>query len=411
MATIEKYLIIGAGQTSGRAAEALRKQGYEGNITIVGDEPYPPYERPPLSKQILVGEDEPDTTYVHDSDYYKENRIDLRVGVRANSIDRTSKLVSLNDGTMLSYTKLLIATGSKLRQLQIPGSDLAGIYYLRGIDDTLEIRKELSSGCNVVVVGGGYIGLEVAAAARKWNCNVTVIEMFPQVLNRATAPEVGAIFETIHRDRGVKIITNTSVIGFEGDKRIQRVLCENKEAVDAEIVVVGIGILPNDDLASIAGLPTDNGIIVDQFGQTEDPCIYAAGDVTNHPNAILGHRVRLESWQNAQNQAITVAKAMCGIKEPYTQVPWFWSDQYEVNLQIIGMPERWSTLVFRGDTTALSFTAFYLDDGYVVGANAINNARDIAIARQMIQRKMKIDPKKLSDTEISLRKLMKSIDA
>jgi 3-phenylpropionate/trans-cinnamate dioxygenase ferredoxin reductase subunit len=410
MATDNCFVIIGAGQAAGRAAETMRAQGFEGGVVIVGDEAYPPYERPPLSKQVLIGEDEPPSTYVHEPAYYDESSIELRLGIRAETIDRSAKTVSLSDGETLPYTKLLLATGSQLRRLSLPGSDLAAIHYLRGIDDSLAIRERLSSGAKVAVVGGGYIGLEVAAAARKHNCQVTVIEMLDQVLSRAAAPEVGTIFEAMHRDHGVDIRTSTPVTGFEGDNQVRRVLCGDGEAVEADVVIVGIGVLPSDELAAAAGLATDNGIIVDQHGQTEDTDIYAAGDVTNHPNAILGRRVRLESWQNAQNQAIAAAKAMCGVEEPYAQVPWFWSDQYDVNLQMVGLPERWSELVLRGDTGALSFTAFYLDDGTVVGANAVNSARDIPIARQMIQRKAKVDPAALTDTETSLRKLLKSLD-
>jgi 3-phenylpropionate/trans-cinnamate dioxygenase ferredoxin reductase subunit len=410
MATDENFVIIGAGQAAGRAAEAMRTQGFDGCVTIVGDEAYPPYERPALSKQVLIGEDEPDSTYVHQPAYYNEHQIKLKLGVSAKAIDRATKSVSLSDGTTLDYTKLLITTGSQLRRLSLPGSDLAGIYYLRGIDDSLAIRAALSTDAKVAVVGGGYIGLEVAAAARKRNCQVTVIEMMDQLIGRAAAPEIGTIFEAIHRGHGVDIRTSTTVTGFEGDGHVSRVLCGDSEPVDADIVIIGIGILPNDDLASAVGLATDNGIVVDEHGRTEDPDIYAAGDVTNHPNAILGRRIRLESWQNAQNQAITAAKAMCGVEETYAQVPWFWSDQYDVNLQIVGMPEAWSEVVIRGDTGALTFTAFYLQDGCVVGANAINSPRDIPIARQMIQRGAKIDAAALADPETSLRKLLKSLD-
>ncbi len=410
MATDNKFVIIGAGQAAGRAAEAMRAAGFEGDVVIIGDEAYPPYERPPLSKQVLIGEDEPPSTYVHDPVYYDENGIELRLGLRAESIDRSDKTISLNDGETIPYTKLLLATGSQLRRLSLPGSDLAAIHYLRGIDDSLAIRERLTSGAKVAVVGGGYIGLEVAAAARKRDCQVAIIEMLDQVMSRAVAPEVGAIFEAMHRDHGVDIRTSTRVTGFEGDDQVRRILCGDSESVDADVVIVGIGILPNDQLASAAGLETENGIIVDEHGRTEDADVYAAGDVTNHPNAIIGRRVRLESWQHAQNQAITAAKAMCGIEEPYTQVPWFWSDQYDVNLQMVGLPERWSELVVRGDTGALAFTAFYMNDGYVVGANSVNSARDIPIARQMIQRKAKVDPATLADPEVSLRKLLKSLD-
>jgi len=411
MAPDDKFVIIGAGQAGGRAAETMRTQGFSGKVTIVGEEAYPPYERPALSKRVLTGEDEPDSTYVHKPTYYDEHQIELKLGVSAMTINRSAKSVSLSDGTSLDYTKLMIATGSQLRRLSLPGSDLAGIHYLRGIDDSLMIRAKLSAGAKIVVVGGGYIGLEVAAAARKCNCQVTVIEMMNQLLNRAAAPEIGAIFEAIHRSHGTEILTNTPVTGFEGDGHVQRVLCGDFKPIDADLVIVGIGIVPNVELASAVNLATDNGIVVDEQGRTEDPDIYAAGDVTNHPNVILGRRIRLESWQNAQNQAITAAKAMCGVEETYAQVPWFWSDQYDINLQIVGMPKTWCEVVLRGDIDALTFTAFYIQDGCVVAANAINNSRDIPIARQMIQRKIKIDTVALADPETSLRKLLKSFDA
>jgi 3-phenylpropionate/trans-cinnamate dioxygenase ferredoxin reductase subunit len=314
--------------------------------------------------------------------------------------------VSLAGGGDLPYDKLLLATGSRVRRIPAPGADLANIFYLRGLDDCLAIQSRLTPGARLVVVGGGYIGLEAAATARARDCAVTVIEMQDQVLARVAAPELGQFFAEAHRDSGVDIRCGLGVAGFEGAGRVERVLLADGTSLAADVVVVGIGIAPGTELAEAAGLAVDNGILVDEGGRSSDPHIFAAGDVTSHPNPLLGRRVRLESWQNAQNQAIAAAKAMCGQEVAYAEVPWFWSDQYDLNLQMLGLPETWDHSVQRGDMGARSFTMFYLSQGRLVAASAVNSAKDIAVARRLIQSAKPVDAAALADPEVRLKTLL-----
>jgi 3-phenylpropionate/trans-cinnamate dioxygenase ferredoxin reductase subunit len=399
------YAIVGGGQAAGWAAVTLRKEGFAGRLVLVGEEPYPPYERPPLSKGLLAGDEGPEKAFLHPPSHYRDIGVELRLGVRALAIDPRERRVSLADGESLAYDKLLLATGSKVRRLGIPGADLPGVHYLRTIGDMLAIRGRLSAGARLAVVGGGYIGLEVAATARKRGCGVVVLEMQETVMGRVVAPEVGRFYADVHRRHGVDVRTGVTVAGFEGDGRVERVRLVGGEAVPCDAVVIGVGIAPDADLAEAAGLAVDNGIVVDEFGRTSDARVFAAGDATNQPNAVLGRRLRLESWQNAQNQAIAAAKAMCGKPEPYAEVPWFWSDQYDLNLQIVGLAERWDSLVFRGGPEAAPFTAFYLADGRVVAANAVNNARDVRFARKLIAERRPVEPAKLADPSMPLKQL------
>ncbi len=400
------FVVIGAGQAGAWAVDTMRAQGFDGRIVLLGEEEHLPYERPPLSKSVLAGDDGIERTFFHDRAYYDENGIELRLGARATGIDPAERRVHLAGGATLAYDKLLLATGSRVRALSVPGSDLPGIHYLRGIDDMVAIRDALKPGARLVVVGGGYIGLEVAATARKRRCRVTVIETEDVVMSRVVAPQVGRFYADVHRRHGVEIRTRATVTRFAGDGRAERVVCGDGTDIPADLVVVGIGIVPNTELAEAAGLVVENGIAVDEFGRTSDPHIFAAGDVANHLNPLLGRRLRLESWQNAQNQAIAVARAMCGDPVPYSEVPWFWSDQYDLNLQLVGAPERWDETILRGDMADRKFTVFYLAGGTVVAANAVNNAPDIRPARKFIEEKRRVDPKRLADGEIPLKKLL-----
>ena len=400
------FVVIGAGQAGGRAVETMRAEGFMGRIVLLGAEPHVPYERPPLSKQMLIGDDGPERTYLRDAAFYRDNHIELRLGAVAVAIDRGARSVRLSGGDTLSYDKLLLTTGARVRRLSAPGADLADIHYLRDIADSLAIRKRLEEGASLVIVGGGYIGLEVAAAARSRGVRVTVLEMAPVAMNRVVAPEIGRFFEAVHRERGVDIRTGVSVEGFEGDGRVERVVCAGGAAVPAGFVVVGVGIDAAAELAEQAGIAVDNGIVVDACGRTSDAHVFAAGDVANHPNSLLGRRLRLESWQNAQNQAIAVARAMCGNAEPYAEVPWFWSNQYDLNLQMVGLPEKWDRLVVRGDMASRKFSAFYLDDGAIVAANAVNIPRDIRVARALIEQKARPDADRLADPDTPLKSLL-----
>lgn len=398
-------VIVGAGQAGGWAAVTLRKEGFAGPIVLVGEEPYPPYERPPLSKGLLIGDEGPEKAYLKPAAHYRDIGVELRLGVRVTSIDLGARRVALAGGASLGYDRILLATGSKVRRLKVPGAELPGVFYLRTIDDMLALRRRLAAGARLAVVGGGYIGLEVAAAARKRDCPVVVLEMQTTLMARAVAPEVGRFYEDVHRGHGVDVRLGVTVEALEGVDRVERVRLAGGEAVPCDAALIGVGIVPDAALAAAAGLAVDDGIVVDEFGRTSDARVYAAGDVTNQPNAALGRRLRLESWQNAQNQAIAAAKAMCGKGEPYGEVPWFWSDQYDLNLQMVGMPLAWDALVFRGEPGALPFTVFYISGERVVAANAVNNPRDVRFARKLIAERTPVDRAKLADPGVPLKQL------
>ena len=403
----ETFVVIGAGQAGGRAVEAMRAEGFGGRVVLIGAETHVPYERPPLSKQLLISDDEgPARTYIHGEDFYREKDIELRLGMQATHIDRGARHITLSDGDVLDYSKLLLATGSKVRRLSIPGSDLAGIHYLRDIEESLAIRSDLKTDAVLVIVGGGYIGLEVAAAARTRGCRVTVIEMEDVVMNRVVAPEIGHFFAEVHRAQGVDIRTGEGVTGFEGEGRVTGVLGADGVRYAADVVVVGVGIAAETSLAEAAGLTVTNGIVVDEFGQTSDPNIFAAGDVANQPSPVDGGRLRLESWQNAQNQAIAVARVMCGARTPHAETPWFWSDQYDLNLQMTGLASAWDRLVFRGDPAERKFTVFYMAADKVVMANAVNAPRDLRFARMLIEAAASVEDAALADQAVPLKSLL-----
>ncbi len=405
----ETVVVVGAGHAGGHAVSTLRSVGFAGAIVLIGDEPYLPYERPPMSKQFLAGELEQERTYLKPEAYYGEKDIDLRLGTTATAIDRAAKTVALGSGAEVGYDKLLLATGSSVRRLDCPGADLAGIHYLRTIDDVLAIRRELKPGARLVIVGGGYIGLEVAAVAARAGAGVTVLEAQDMVMNRVVAPVVSEFYRRAHEAEGVTILTGTAVSAFEGPAsgggRAERVVCADGTVLEADLVVVGVGILPNTALAEAAGLDVDNGICVDEFARTADASVFAAGDATNHPNNLLGRRLRLESVQNAVSQATAAANAMYGEARAYEEVPWFWSDQYDLKLQIVGLSDPGDEVIVRGDPASGAFSAVYLRDGAVAALNAINNRRDFMHAKKLIAERRKVDAQALADPETPLKSL------
>ncbi len=403
VASDQTFVVVGGGHAGGRAAEAMRMAGFDGAITVIGQEPHVPYERPPLSKDLLAGDDGPEGCFLNGAEYYSDNNIDLRLGCTARAIDTGARHVTLEGGGTVPFHKLLLATGGRVRKLQVPGDDLEGVYYLRGIDDSQAIREELKPNRSIAVIGGGFIGLEVAASARDRGCRVTVIELQDVLLGRVVDPEVGQLFAELHRAHGVEVLTGLGVERLEGDGRVSQVVCAGGKTVAADAVVVGIGIIPNAELAADAGIATDNGITVDQYGETSVPGIYAAGDVANHPNPILGYRVRLETWQNAQNQSIAVARNMCGEHTPFAEVPWFWSDQYDVNLQIAGAPLAWDRLVTRGERASGKFMIFYMAGDKVVAANAINLGRDMRFAKKLIEQGRAVSDAELMNEDMKLK--------
>lgn len=401
------FVIIGAGQSGGWTAKTLRDEGFEGRIILLGDEPYPPYERPPLSKEVLLGDQPIDSAYLWPDGSYDEWNVEMRLDTRVASISPVDHSLTLENGETIAYDRLMIATGGRARPLPVPGADLDGIHYLRAISDTVAIREGIAKGSRVFVVGGGWIGLEVAAAARKQGVEVTLVEAMDQLCGRALTPEFAARLLQIHLDHGVDIRLNTSIDHFEGEGKLARAVLSDGEVIECATAVIGIGLIANTELADAAGLETDNGIVVDEFGRSSDPDIFAAGDVSNHPNALLGKRIRLESWENAQNQAIAAAKTMLDKGEPYSEVPWFWSDQYDVNIQLVGLPEDCDQTVVRGDPDAREFVEFYLKDGRIDGAAAMNNPRDLRFSKRLIQAKKIVDPAQLADPSIKLQAILK----
>ncbi|HEX4194887.1 MAG TPA: FAD-dependent oxidoreductase, partial [Stellaceae bacterium] len=340
-------VIVGAGHAGGRAAEALRAAGHAGRITLVGTETHPPYERPPLSKELLAGTIEHAKTYLNPEAFYAEKDIALRLGTTVGAIDRKNQRLDLGNGETIPYDALLLTTGARARKLPLPGGDGKRVFYLRDIDDSLALRAKLTDGVRIAVIGAGFIGLEVAATARKRGAQVTVLELAPQPLARVAAPELGEYLATLHRAKGVDLRTGVKVTAIEDTGNELRILLDGAPPVIADYAAIGIGAQPNVELAHDAGIETRDGIIVDQFGRSSDPAVFAAGDVTRHLNPLLGRHVRLEAWQNAQNQGIAVAKIIAGGEQAFSEVPWFWTDQYETNLQMAGAPDKWDRVIFR----------------------------------------------------------------
>ncbi len=397
-------VILGAGHAAGQAAASLRQEGYEGEIVIIGDEPHIPYQRPPLSKAYLSGEVDLSRVHLRPAKFYEDKNVTLKLGVRAERIDTAAKSVTTDQGETIAYDKLLIATGGRPRKLTIPGSDLAGIHYLRTIADVDGIRAEMAPGKKLVIVGGGYIGLEVASVAVTSGLEVHVLEMEERILQRVTTPEMSAYYHKLHESRGVHIHTGTAVTGFSGEGgHVTTVQCGD-QAFPADIVIVGIGIIPNVEIAEAAGISCSNGIVVDDHCRTSADDVFAAGDCTNHPNPLLNRQLRLESVPNAMEQARVAAANMCGGDKVYASIPWFWSDQYELKLQMVGFSADGDTQVTRGSQADNQFAVFYLKDDVVVAADAVNSPKEFMICKQLIGNK--VDRAKLADPDTDLKELL-----
>jgi len=396
--------IIGAGQAGGWAAKTLRGEGYAGRIVLIGAERHPSHERPPLSKAVLAGDAAPETTHLFKSAEHTALDLDFRAGARATTIDRSAKRVALADGSAVAYDKLILTTGGTARRLPVPGGDSPRAFYLRTIEDSLAIRETLGPGKKLAVIGGGWIGLEVAATARKRGTVVVVVEALDRLCARTVPPGISAFLRVRHEREGVGIRLGVGVKAIE-EGSLLAVRLADGSAVEADAVVVGIGLEPDVALARDAGLVVDNGIIVDEQCRTSDPDIFAAGDCANTPLPCLDRRVRLESWANAQNQAIVAAKAALGQDARYDELPWFWSDQYDVNLQILGLPARWPEPVVRGDPATGSFSHFYLDGDRIAAIVAVNAPRDLRAAKKLVQTRKSVNPASLADPAVQLQRL------
>jgi 3-phenylpropionate/trans-cinnamate dioxygenase ferredoxin reductase subunit len=403
-----RVVIAGAGHAAGQVVATLRQKKFPGEITLIGEEPWLPYQRPPLSKKFLAGELPAERLYVKPPAFYEEPPTTVMLGTRVESIDRSAKALVLSDGTTVPYDTLILAVGARVRRLPpMPGGDLEGIHYLRNVHDVRAIQKDFATGRHLAIVGAGYIGLEVAAVAASLGLDVTVIEMQDRVMKRVVAPQISEFYEREHRSRGVNLMLDTGIEGFSGRGRVDGViLTSGKAAVPADLVVTGIGIVPNTELAAAAGLEVADGIVVDDRCQTADRDIYAVGDCTRHPNRLIGRRVRLESVQNALEQARTAAANVCGEDVRYAEIPWFWSDQYDLKLQIAGLSQGYDRAVLRGNPDNRSFSCVYLADERMIALDAVNNPKDFLQAKGLIAdgKTLKLD--RLADARTELKDLV-----
>ena len=402
----ETVVIIGGGQAGAQTAVSLRKEGFSGAITMVCEEPDLPYQRPPLSKTYLAGELAKERLFIKPATFYEKAKITLLLGVRVIAIDTEQQSLSLDNQQSLPYSHLVFATGGRVRPLHCPGIEHHHVHYLRTLADVDAMRDKFQPGKRLVIIGGGYVGLETAAVAVKHGLEVSVLVARPTALGRVTSKVVGQFFEHAHRTAGVNLQSNTDVECLEGDNE-EVVLTTRGALLSADLVVVGIGLLPNIELAESAGILCEDGINTDQFGRTSIANIFAAGDCANHPNAIYKRRMRLQSVQNAIDQAKTVAASICGKNKPYTQIPWFWSDQYELKLQTAGVNTGYDEIVLRGDPESRSFAAFYLRAGRLLAVDAINRPAEFVAARNIISKHLSVSAARLSDESIPAKALAK----
>ena len=409
----EQFVIVGAGLAGAKAAETLRAEGFAGKIVLIGEEADRPYERPPLSKGQLVGTASRDDAFVHSAGWYPEHDIDLRTGVRVAAIDRAARTVSLVDGDPIAYDKLLLTTGSSPRRLDIPGADLDNVLYLRTLPDRDELAKKLVPDAQVVVLGAGWIGLEVAAAARSLGASVTIIETLALPLQRVLGDDVGRVIQALHESHGVAFHNGASVRELRGETAVSSVVLAGGTELPADLVVVGVGIQPNIELAAAAGLTIANGIAVDAALRTSDPRIFAAGDVANAHHPLIGRSIRVEHWANALHGGPAAARAMLGQEVSYDRVPYFFSDQYDLGMEYAGWvaPGGYDSVVFRGDPYAPSreFLAFWEQEGRVLAGMNVN-VWDVQDDIQKLVRAghegVAVDLSKLADEHAPLGSLM-----
>ncbi|OUS23966.1 pyridine nucleotide-disulfide oxidoreductase [Gammaproteobacteria bacterium 45_16_T64] len=399
-------LIIGASHAGAQLATSVRKEGWEGKIIVLGDEDVMPYHRPPLSKALLTGEKTADQLDIMKAKVYEKADVTFTLGVRVEAIDRDAKQVTLTNGDTIAYNKLALCTGARVRYLDIPGGKLPGVHYIRTLADAQAMQAEVKEGNKAVIVGGGYIGLETAASLRKLGMEVTVLEMMDRVLERVTAPEMSEYYAKLHGSHGVKIITGAQAQELQGTDRVEKVICKDGMALDADIVVIGIGVIPNTELASQAGLTVGNGVEVNEFAQTSDADIVAAGDCTFHPNNVLGFSLRLESVPNAMEQAKTAAATICGNEKAYHALPWFWSDQYDVKLQIAGFNMGYDNVIIRGNPDDSQFVGWYMKGDTILAADCVNSSKEFMTAKKLVAQKVTATAEQLSDTDFDLKSLL-----
>ena len=401
----QTFVIVGASLAGAKAAETLRAEGFAGRVVLIGAESERPYERPPLSKDYLRGEVGREKVYVHDESFYGENEIELVLGRTAVNLDPSVGEVTLDDGGRVRYDRLLLATGAEPRRLQIPGDALDGVLYLREVADSDALRGRLDRGGSVVVIGAGWIGAEVAASARQRGLDVTLVDPVGVPLERVLGAEVGAVYGDIHADHGVRMLMGTGVAAFEGSAAVERVRTSDGRTLDCDFVVVGVGVRPRTQLATQAGLHVDDGVVADEHLQTSVPGVFAAGDAATAHHPFYGRRVRVEHWANALHQGPVAARNMLGRQDAYDNLPYFFSDQYDVGMEYAGLASASDRVVFRGDPASREFIAFWLlEDRVVAGMNV--GVWDVTDAIQrLIRRRLAVDDRRLADPGVPLEDL------
>ena len=401
----ETFVIVGAGLAGAKAAETLRAEGFDGRVVLIGDEPEPPYERPPLSKEYLRGEAE-EKPHVHERVFYADHSIELWCSTRVTGIDIGLQELLMEGDQRLGYDRLLVATGAVPRRLDVPGIELDGIHYLRTLADSERIGERIEAGQRLVVIGSGWIGAEIAASAKQKGCEVTMLEMASLPLERALGPEVGRIYRDLHRDHGVEFLPETTVERFEGEGSVQRVITRDGASIETEFVVVGIGVAPRIGLLETAGLRIDNGIVADQYLRTSAPAVFVAGDIANARHPFYGRQLRVEHWDTALHQGPVAARNMLGQGEAYDRIPYFFSDQYEAGMEYNGHATDWDEVVFRGDVAEREFIAFWLkDERLVAGMNM--NVWDVSDPiRALIRSRRVVVPDELADADLPLTELL-----
>ncbi|MCY4144667.1 MAG: FAD-dependent oxidoreductase [Gammaproteobacteria bacterium] len=399
-------VIVGGGHAAGQLAASLRQLGFAGGVLIVGEEDHPPYQRPPLSKQYLKDECGLDRVYLRQQQFYAAKEVQCISGKRVVQVDASMRFVVLDDGTEIGWDTLVFATGSSNRALDIPGTDLPGVHSLRSISDCDGLKEQLDHGGRTLIVGGGYIGLEVASSCRSLGLEATVVELLDRVLARVAVPEISSYFQNLHDSNGVHIATSSVVKSIERDlnENALRVELANGQRLHAETVLIGVGIVPNVELAQESGLRCSDGILVDEYCRTDHDRIFAIGDCTSQQSQLLGRRIRLESVPNAMEQARCAAATIAGTPTPNHSIPWFWSDQYDVKFQMAGFPTEGEAMVVRGEFGGKTFMNFHLANGQLVGASAVNSPGEFLVARRLIGKTL--DPKKLSDPNTELKSLV-----
>ena len=406
LSNASQIVLIGGGQAAAQAVQSLRMGGYAGKLVIVGDEPVVPYQRPPLSKAYMKGEFAEERLFFKPGAWYADNNVEMILSTRATRIDRAARIVELEHGAMLNYDALIICTGSRPRPLPVKGADLQNVFDLRDLADVERIRPNMVSGRRLVIVGAGYIGLEAAAVARQMGLEVTVLEMAERVLARVTSPTMSEFYEKEHRAQGVTILTGARLDHLEGkDGDVSAAVLADGTSLPADMVLAGIGILPNIELAQEAGLTIDNGIATDRDARTSDPRIFAAGDCASRPLVHYGRSGRLESVHNAIEQGKLAAAAILGKPRPPEDCPWFWSDQYDLKLQIAGISRGFDDFVIRGNPAGRSFSCLYLFEGRLIAVDAINAPRDFVQSKQLIADQAVLDIERLADTSVALKDL------